>query len=70
MKSARRELAPNQNAAFHPGNRAGVFIWRIFIPPADDLASPRRDLEVSQLAYSYERDVNFDSKTIRRRDHR
>ena len=31
MKSARRELAPNQNTAFHPGNRAGVFIWRIFI---------------------------------------
>ena len=37
MKSARRELAPNQNTAFHPGNRAGVFIWRIFIPPTYDL---------------------------------
>ena len=44
MKSARRELAPNQNTAFHPGNRAGVFIWRIFIPPTYDLASRRRDL--------------------------
>ena len=29
---------------FHPGNRAGVFIWRIFIPPTYDLASHRRDL--------------------------
>ena len=44
VKSARRELAPNQNTAFYPGNRAGVFIWRIFIPPTYDLASHRRDL--------------------------
>ena len=44
MKSARTELAPNQNTAFHPANRAGVFIWRIFIPPTYDLASHRRDL--------------------------
>ena len=41
MKSARRELAPNQNTAFHPGNQAGVFIWRIFIPPTYDLTSHR-----------------------------
>ena len=44
MKSARSELSPNQNTAFHLGNRAGVFIWRIFIPPTYDLASQRRDL--------------------------
>ena len=44
VKSTRRELAPNQNTAFHPGNRADVFIWRIFIPPTYDLASHRRDL--------------------------
>ena len=44
MKLARSELAPNQNTAFHLGNRAGVFIWRIFIPPTYDLASHRRDL--------------------------
>ena len=44
MKSARRELAPNQNTAFHPSNQASVFIWRIFIPPTNDLASHRRDL--------------------------
>ena len=44
MKSARSELAPHQNTAFHLGNRAGVFIWRIFIPPTYDLASQRQYL--------------------------
>ena len=44
VKSTRGELAPNQNTAFHPCNRADVFIWRIFIPPTYDLASHRRDL--------------------------
>ena len=44
MKSARSELAPNQNTVFHPGNRAGVFIRRIFIPPTYDLASHRHSI--------------------------
>ena len=44
MKPTGGELTPNQNAAFHLGNRAGVFIWRIFISPTYDIASHRRDL--------------------------
>ena len=44
MKSTGGELTPNQNTAFHLGNQAGVFIWRIFISPTYDLASYRRDL--------------------------
>ena len=44
MKSARSKLAPNQNTTFHLGNRADVFVWRIFILPTYDLASHRRDL--------------------------
>ena len=44
MKSTGGELTPNQNVAFHLGNRAGVFIWRIFISPTYNLASYRRDL--------------------------
>ena len=44
MKSARSELAPKQNTAFYLGNRASVFIWRIFIPPTYDHACQRRDL--------------------------
>ena len=65
MKSSGRELAPNQNTAFHLGNRASVF------PPAYGLASHRDDLakRASLLSYQYERDVNFYSKTISRRDH-
>ena len=53
MKSARSELALNQNTAVHLGNWAGVFIWKIFIPPIYDLASQRRDLgkEVSLLTH-------------------
>ena len=44
MESTGSELKPNQNAAFHLGNRASVFTWRIFISPTYDLASYRRDL--------------------------
>ena len=44
MESTGSKLKPNQNTAFYFGNRAGVFIWRIFISPTYDLASYRRDL--------------------------
>ena len=44
MESTGSELKPNQNTAFHLGNRASVFTWRIFISPTHDLASYRRDL--------------------------
>ena len=44
MESTGSELMPNQNTAFHLGNRAGVFIWRIFVSPTYDLDSYRRDV--------------------------
>ena len=71
MKSSGRELARNQNAAFHLGNQAGVFIGRIFIPSNYDLTSHRDDLakQASLLSYQYELDVNFYSKSISRRDY-
>ena len=57
----RGKLAPNQNTAFHLGNRARL--------PMTCL-SQTRSRQASQLAYSYERDFNFYSKTTTSRDHR
>ena len=39
MKATKNELVHNQNTAFHLGNRAAVFIWRIFISPRSRQAS-------------------------------
>ena len=52
MKSARSELAPNENIASsqQPG---WVFIGRIFIPPTYDLASHRRDLGKSAKSLTH-----------------
>ena len=71
MKSARSYLAPNQNTAFHFDNRAGVLIWRIFIPPTNDLASHRRDLGKRASSLNHMNAMLIlTSKTVRRLDHR